>query len=169
MKARLSLSCWLQCLAQNHVPRESYQEHSDSKRALTWGRKIQCLSSVASSAQATPGVQGREVQWKRDGSHRRSWPKTLAPDGISAGSIQQQLSSKKWLRFSGPPLWLVDEMNQKGIEDRWCRQTGKEMGWGEAKERSRYRVTFQIFCLGGNFQLIQLPLDITTASWRDTF
>ena len=131
--------------------------------------KMQCLSSVASSAQATPGVQGRKVQWKKDGSHRRSWPQTLAPDGISAGSIQQQLSSKKWLRFSGPTLWLVDEMNQKGIEDRWRRQKGKEVGWGEARERSWWRVAFQIFCLGGNFQLIQLPLDISVASRGDTF
>lgn len=130
--------------------------------------KLQCLSLVASSAQAMPGVQGWEVQWRKDSSHRRSWPQTVAPDGISAGSILQQLSPKKWLRFSGPPLWLVDEMSQKGIEDRWYGQKG-EKGWGEAKGRSWCRVTFQIICLGGNFWLIQLPLDIAIASWRETF
>lgn len=103
--------------------------------------KGQCLSLVASAAQAIPGGQSREVQWKKDGSRRRSWPQTVSPDGISAGGTQQQLSSERWLRFSGPTLRLAGEMNQKGIEDRWCKQKGKEMGWAEAKERSWYRVT----------------------------
>jgi hypothetical protein len=40
------------------MPGDRYPGHLDSKRALPWGRKkIACLSSVASSAQATPGVQ----------------------------------------------------------------------------------------------------------------
>ena len=79
------------------------------------------------------GCRAERRNGKKNSSHRGSWPKTLAPDGISAGSIQQQLSSKKWLRFSGPTLWLVDEMNQEGIEDRWCGQKGKE----EKQKRGR--------------------------------
>lgn len=37
------------------------------------------------------GLRGTKGE---DGFHRRSWPSTLAPDGISAGSTQKQLSSK---------------------------------------------------------------------------
>lgn len=135
MKAGLDPSNWLQCLAQYHLSRESYQEHSDPERTLTWGRKSTMFVLSGQFCPSHPWGAGQRGAMEKDGSHRRSWPQTLAPDGISAGSIQQQLSSKKWLRFSGPTLWLVDEMNQKGIEDRWCRQKGKETGWGEAKER----------------------------------
>ena len=129
MKTRPGPSCWIQCLAQIHIPRGSYQEHPDSKRALTWGRKNTVFVLSGQFCPNHPwgaGQIGATEKKKKNSSHRGSWPKTLAPDGISAGSIQQQLSSKKWLRFSGPTLWLVDEMNQEGIEDRWCGQKGKE-------------------------------------------
>lgn len=98
------------------------------------------------------GLRAESTKGK-DGSHRRSWPGSLAPDGISAGSTQKQLSSKNTEVFWTCSLaggWTASRRN--GGQVVWTK--GKETGLEEARKRSPWRVTSQIFHVAGNLQQI---------------
>lgn len=167
MRAGLGPSSWGQCQVRDHFPGHRYQRCFDSKGAPAWERKH---TMFVLSGQFCPGhSRGARL---RDAMGKR-W--------LSQEELAHSISSRwnfSWRHTAAAGLKAVTEVFWTSSLDAECDASerdggqvvgaeGKAMGLEEVEERSAGRVTFPIFCLGGNFQLILLLLDITISSRRD--